>query len=315
MLLGCLSACQNRATRPLTPVTLQLKWTHSAQFAGFYAAQTEGYYAAEGLDVKFVEGGPNIDPVAPVLNGTADFGVGAGIDIILQGAAGAPIEAVAVLYRRSPFVYFARADSGITGPEDFAGKVVQVSARSRPIYYTILAHVGLPVDQTVESRETGLSVFYDGEVDVGSGYITSQVLEVRRQGYELNVIFPDDYGVHMYDDTLFTTSDLIAADPDLVLRFVRATLRGWTYAVEHPAEVGEMVGQYKPQVDLDYENEVMAASLPYVNTGEDHIGWMRPEIWAEMAETFRAQEVLVEPLEVDSVYTMAFLEQIYQPSP
>ena len=95
-----------------------------------------------------------------------------------------------------------------------------------------------------------------------------------------------------------------------MLRFVRATLNGWTFAVEHPAEIGAMVVKYNPDADVSLENNKMNASLPLINTGEDHIGWMKPEIWSGMEKTLREQG-LSQPLDVTQVYTMQFLNKIY----
>ena len=67
-------------------------------------------------------------------------------------------------------------------------------------------------------------------------------------------------------------------DPGLVRRFLRATLKGWTYAVENPTAIGSMVARYKSDADTDLEVAQMASSIPFVNTGEDHIGWMKPEV-------------------------------------
>ena len=64
------------------------------------------------------------------------------------------------------------------------------------------------------------------------------VVVVQRAGYKINLIYPDDYGVHFYGDTIFARDDFIAANPDLVRRFLRASLKGWTYAVENPAAAG-----------------------------------------------------------------------------
>jgi NitT/TauT family transport system substrate-binding protein len=97
----------------------------------------------------------------------------------------------------------------------------------------------------------------------------------------------------------------------LVLQFLRATLKGWTWAVENPGQVGALVVKYQPDADAKLETAKMTASLPLVNTGEDFIGWMRPEVWAGMEKTLREQGVLTNTLEVEQVYTQQFLEEIY----
>jgi ABC-type nitrate/sulfonate/bicarbonate transport system substrate-binding protein len=118
--------------------------------------------------------------------------------------------------------------------------------------------------------------------------------------------------VHFYGDTIYSTDDYIAGNPDVVLRFLQATLRGWTYAVENPNEVGEIVSHYNPEADIDLENAEMLASLPLINTGEDPIGWMSTESWVDMKKTLLEQGVLTAPLKINQVYTMQFLEEIYK---
>jgi NitT/TauT family transport system substrate-binding protein len=118
--------------------------------------------------------------------------------------------------------------------------------------------------------------------------------------------------VHFYGHSLFTTDELIAQDPELMLRFLRAALRGWHYAVENPDTVGELVQQHNPKADPALEVMRAVTLLPLVNTGEDHIGWMQPARWAAMAETLRAQDVLSGTLDITTVYDLTFLEQIYQ---
>ena len=96
-----------------------------------------------------------------------------------------------------------------------------------------------------------------------------------------------------------------------MLRFVRAVLKGWTYATENPAETARLVQEYNPGADPAIEDARMIASLPLVNTGEDNIGWMRVDRWAGMAQTLRDQGILTSPVDVASVYTMEFLQEIY----
>ena len=120
-----LSACAPRESKKtLDEVTVQLKWVHQAQFAGFYWAQEKGYYAQENLKVRFREGGQGIDSAQPVISGEADFGVITPEDVLIKRSQGAPLTAIAAIYRRSAVVFVALADSGIIRPSDFLGKTV-----------------------------------------------------------------------------------------------------------------------------------------------------------------------------------------------
>jgi NitT/TauT family transport system substrate-binding protein len=314
IIVACLTACGPATTpkQPITPITVQLKWLHQAQFAGFYAADQNGYYTAEGLKVNFIEGGPTVDLEKAVLDGTAQFGVLGADRLIAVRADGKPLRAIAVIYRRSPLVFMSLADSGITRPQDFVGKTVQADTGIITLH-AMLANVGISRDQYHEvNLGADLGPFYSGQVQVWNAYLNNEVLTAQSDGYKVNLIYPDDYGIHFYSDTLYATEDTISAHPDLVLRFLRATLKGWTFAIENPNLVAPMVAKYNLNADLQHETAQMTASLPLVNTGEDYIGWMKPEIWAGMEQTLREQGVLTAPLDVTQVYTMQFLEEIYK---
>lgn len=298
----------------LTPITLQLSWTHSAQFAGFYAAVKNGDYADEGLEVAFVEGGPSVDRTASIVNGEIQFGLISG-NQVLEAREEEPVRAIATIFRRSPFVFVSLADSGIARPEDFVGKTIQIRARARVILLEVMDNVGIAPELYEEDADAAYDDLFSGVVDVATGWVTSQVLEANRAGIELNVIYPDDYGVHFFNDTIFSTDGFLAANTDLVTRFLRATLRGWRWAIEHPEEAGALVLKYNPDLDVDIQTDQMLASVPLVHTGEDQIGWMRPEIWVDMYDILIEQGFLGGEFNVQEAYTTEFLEQVYGGEP
>ena len=309
-----LCACSPAASpRPvLTPITVQLQWTHQAEFAGLYAADLQGYYAAEGLAVTFLQGGPDVDNLAAVRDGKAQFGTASADQLIAARAAGMPVQALAAVYRRSPTVFFSLKQSGITRPQDFAGKKVRVTSTVVVTLHAMTNRVGLAPEQYSEvNLPSDIQMFASGEVPVWGGFINGIVVAVQEAGYAINIISPDDYGVHFYGDCLIATDETINNQPDLTLRFLRASLKGWTYAVENPEKVGDLVVKYEPKADIKIENLRMLASLPLVNTGEDHIGWMRPEVWAGMGKTLSDQKVLPAGMDVRLAYTTSFLETIY----
>ena len=141
--LSTLFACTSPQKPTPTPLTMQLQWTHQAEFAGFYAAEANQYYADEGLAVTLVEGGPDVDNIAPVVNGRAQFSIGSGEQLILARAAGKSLRAVATIYRRSPTVFFSLASSGITRPQDFAGKTIRTPANMAATLHAMTARVGV----------------------------------------------------------------------------------------------------------------------------------------------------------------------------
>lgn len=307
---GCSTAAIS--TPELTQVTVQLGTTHQALYAGFYVADQQGIFAREGLSVRFLEGSTNVDMVPPVVDGTAQFGMMGASSLITAVADGQPVQAVATILRRDPVVFFSLADSGIVRLQDFVGKRVYVSLRLQPRLHTMLGHVGIDPSEIIEIRDATLADLYSGEVDVSSGLVTSSVLSARQDGYDVNVIYPDDYGVHFYSSGIFASEELISTNPDLVTRFVRASLEGWAFAVENPQEIGDLVALYNPNADTAFESASMIASLPYINTGKDHIGWMEPETWEAMITAMYEQGELSVVPAVEDLYTMQFVEQVYE---
>lgn len=307
--LGCQT---NEVERLTDEVTVQLSWTHWAGSSGFYAADQNGYYAAEGLYVKFLPGGPGTDPLISVLDGSAQVGVIDATELITARADGKQLRAIATINRRSPLVFITLPDSNITSPQDFAGKTIRVAFGMSSTLQAMTGRFGVGLDQYTEVRiPSDLAKFSSGDPAIWGAYITGFATDLQLAGQEFRRIFPDDYGFHFYGNTIFTTDDLIADNPELVTRFLRATLKGYADAVENPSKTGTLVTVYKPDADPALESAKMAASVPLVHTGQDHIGWMKPEVWAGMEHTLRQLGILDGTVELDKAYAMEFLQQIY----
>ena len=160
------------------------------------------------------------------------------------------MRSIATIYRRSPVVFFALADSGIKRPQDFVGKKIRSITTTEQTLLAMMARIGVKPDQyQLVNLPSDVTLFATGEVPVWSAFVTGLVVEAQRAGYKLNIIYPDDYGIHFYADVIVTTDDLIAKNPVLVTRFLRATLKGWTYAVENPTLIGATVLKYKSNLD------------------------------------------------------------------
>lgn len=310
-----LTGCQTngRSAAEATPVGLRLKWLHQAQFAGFYAAEQAGYFAEEGLRVTLLEGGPGINSIESVVSGEADFGV-AGPELILQERSkGTPIQAIATTYRRNPFILVALAESGISKPEDLIGKRVAIGGNTGELQVRAMMNfLGLDYSQVeVVPFSLDLAPFYAGEIDVVPAFSAGSLIPMQNSGREFNYIWPDDYGIHFYSDTIFATEKTIAERPELVSSFLRAVLRGHRMAVENPEKALEYSLVYLKDADPDVQSQMIAASMPLINTGEDELGWMEPKIWASMYEKLLAQGFLTDELDVQDAYTLEFLRSIY----
>jgi NitT/TauT family transport system substrate-binding protein len=311
--LFALTACSPKNITPPTAVTVQLKWVNQAQFAGFYVAADKGYYKEENINIKFSPGGVGIDIIDEVTSGRAQFGIIGAEKIILAREQGKPVKAIATIYRRNPFVVVALPKSGITRPADLIGRTINIGGTDGLIQFTaMMTKLKLDIHKVnITPYSYDLQPFYSGQIDATPAVAAGSLIGILQHYPDANLIWAEDYGIHFYADTLFTTDQMIADNPDLVLRFLQATLKGHLYAVENPDDAAQISLLYAIDPTYEVQYQMMLASLPLINTGEDHIGWMKPEIWSGMEETLREQGLLTQPLDVTQVYTMQFMNEIF----
>ncbi|MFT5699410.1 MAG: PAS domain S-box-containing protein [Desulforhopalus sp.] len=232
----------------LQPVTLQLKWFHQFQFAGYYAALHQGFYHEEGLDVTIKPGGPNIHVDAEVLSGRADFGVLAS-ELIEMRTSGKPLVLLAVIMQHSIRAIIVRADSGINGPADLIGKQLMINLNENAEFQAMFAAEGLsykklsitPKDRTANSK------FIEGEIDGLNGSIGNQPFIFSKSNIAVKAIRPISYGIDFYGDSLFTSENYLTDHPEQVKNFRRATLKGWDYALNNIEEIINLIlAEYSP---------------------------------------------------------------------
>lgn len=122
-------------------------------------------------------------------------------------------------------------------------------------------------------------------------------------------IWPSDYGVPFYADVLFTTDQMIEQKPEVVRRFLRATLKGWEAAIQDPEQAADVTLAYIPNGDKAFQLGMLKASIPLIDTGDLPIGTMQPEIWQTMYQILLEQGIITTPFDVSSAYTLQFMEQ------
>lgn len=308
LLLGALLATVS--ARATDSVTIRLKWFNQAQFAGYYVAKDKGFYKAAGLDVAVQPGGPNFPAIQMVAGGNEQFGVTSADQILVARGKGVPVVALAVLYRKSPFVLFSLKSSGIDSVSKFPGKKigVKIGGNEELVYRAMLKKAGVD-----SASLTEIPVMFDltplltGQVDVWPGYVINEVLAAKEKGFGVNVIWPSDYGMDTYADTLFTTEKMIREHPGLVRRFVVATLKGWNYAVAHPEEAAQITVQQDSSLKEPHELAMMKASIPLLKPDARPIGSMREARWASLQTLLLQGGFLKAPLDLSQAYTTKFL--------
>ncbi len=251
LLAGALSLAASQALAA-DKVTLQLKWVTQAQFAGYYVAKDKGYYEEEGLDVEIKPGGPDIAPPQVLAGGGADVIIDWMPSALATREKGVPLVNIAQPFKSSGMMLTCRKETGITKPEDFKGKTLGVwfFGNEYP-FLSWMSHLGLKTEGGAE----GVTVLKQGfnvdpliqkQADCISTMTYNeywQVIDAGIKPEDLVTFKYEDQGVATLEDGIYVLEDKLK-DPafvDKMVRFVRASMKGWKYAEEHPDEAAEIV--------------------------------------------------------------------------
>ena len=257
-------------------ITLQLKWLHQFQFAGYYAAREIGFYKSEGLDVILRQREQNTNNIHQVLNGEADYGIADSI-LLLYRLRGTPLVLLAPIFQQSPLVFITLRKSGIDSPYQFRGKRVMVYPKGTDgIQLEALFHeLGIKDTDYISVLKTpSPKTLEKCEVDVFPGYLANEPFYFHNKKLDINIIDPKNYGVDFYGDMLFTTQAELDNNPDRVDRFVRASLKGWKYALNHIEELIDIIvqkyGSCKSREALKYEANIIRRMIKpdYIEIGK-----------------------------------------------
>lgn len=319
IIAGIIIIVRNKPAEETGPdkVSVRLQWLHQTQFAGIYMAKEKGFYKDNNLDVTINPGGIDFPSVKMVASKGDAFGIASADQLLMAKEKGIPVKAIAVVYQKSPAAYASLKNSGITKPEDFAGKKVAIAmgSNTETIYRALMKKFNVDTKNITEiPYRYDNSILLTGQVDVLNIYTILEPYILNNQGYELNIIDPNDYGLEMYSDTIITSEDLINNNPDLVRRFLEATLKGWKYALTHQEETVATTLKYGQELDEGLQKFMLEKSQSLIKTNEidNRLGEMTEKGWEMTQNILVEQKLLSQPLELNNVYTKKFLNEIYR---
>jgi NitT/TauT family transport system substrate-binding protein len=235
------------AAQAADELTLQLKWVTQAQFAGYFVAKDKGFYDEVGLDVTIKPGGPDINPSQVIAGGGADVVVDWMPSALATREKGVPLVNIAQVFQKSGMMLTCRNDSGVTSPDKFAGKTLGVwfGGNEYP-FLNWMSKLGLKTD----GSEGGVNVLKQGfnvdpllqkQADCISTMTYNeywQVIDAGMKPEDLTTFKYEDQGVATLEDGLYTLEKNLQ-DPAMVeklAKFVKASMKGWEYAVANPDE-------------------------------------------------------------------------------
>jgi NitT/TauT family transport system substrate-binding protein len=254
MLAGLAASATLAPAQTLDKVRFGTNWVAEAEHGGFYQALADGTYAKYGLDVTMVQGGPNANNRILLPVGKIDFFLSAdnlqGFDAVVQNI---PTVEVAALFQKDPQVLIAHPDQGIEKFEDLKNLTIFVSQEGVATYYQWLkADYGFK-DSQVRPYTFNPQPFLANKNSAMQGYVTSEPFAIQKAAKITPKVFLlADQGFSTYSTLIETRRDLVDKRPDLVARFVDASIIGWYNYIYHDnSAANALIKKQNPEMTDD----------------------------------------------------------------
>jgi NitT/TauT family transport system substrate-binding protein len=296
-----------------TPVTFQLNWMAGGPNAGFAAALAEGYYKDAGLDVKIVQGNGSANTAQLVANGRAHLAYADAVAVSQLIAKGAPMRIIATVYQSNPNAVMALKKTGIKSVKDLAGKKVGVpSGSSQTTMLPLLlksnnlkeADINM-IDMPVASMVPAL---LQGQVDAVLGSIDAYQIQAESQGAQLDVYRFADHGVPTVSTSIFASNSYLKENPDIVKKFVAASLKGWGFAIDNPDKAIKDLKVVFPEVNEKLAAAELAAIGPlFCSGGARYLGKAEDALWTKSQALLSEVKLLPAGQDPKTYYTNEFL--------
>jgi NitT/TauT family transport system substrate-binding protein len=303
-------------------VSVQLDYVVRGNHAMFFVAKKKGYFEKQGIEVTAIQrgtGSPNA--MRLVGNGNADFGFGDLPTLAVARSQNVPVVALAAVNQHSPLGMLALASKHkLTKPQDLKGLNigVQPSGSTYVFLKAFLAVNGMSLDDIKQSTVTPPYENYLllGRVDAVPGYIDAEVpeLEAKAGGPgSLSIMQGSNFGYAVYGSGLFTSEKMIAEKSDLVQRFVNAYMQAFADVVKNPKEAADIIVEANPeyaakkevlvkQIEADIKGTFFSP-----DTKAHGLGWMTNEAWANTTKILLSQNVMKQPIKVETAFDDKFL--------
>lgn len=298
-------------------VSFGTNWVAQAEHGGFYQAVADGTYERYGLDVKIVPGGPNVNNRIQLISGKLDFFMSANTLQSFDAVANnVPVIAVAAIFQKDPQVFLAHPGSKVTKLEDLKPLTLFVSKEGMPTYFQWLkSEYGFSEDK-VKPYTSNAQPFLADKNSAMQGYVTSEPFAVEKQAkFVPTIILLADYGFNAYSTLIETRIAFAEKKPDLVQRFVDASIIGWyNYIYGDNAAGNALIKKANPEMTDDllaYSVEKMR-QYGIVDSGDtlkDGIGAMSDDRMAAFFGKMVRSGVTRRDVDYRKSYTLRFVNK------
>jgi NitT/TauT family transport system substrate-binding protein len=315
-LAACLSSLAGTA-QALDEVTFGTNWKAQAEHGGFYQAVADGIYEKHGLDVTIRPGGPQVNHSQLLAAGTIDFNMGGGMFGAFNYVQNdIPMVAVAASFQKDPQILMAHPDQGFESLADLKGHPILISQDARTGYWEWLKTVHGFTDDQIRPYTFNPAPFLADKSAIQQGYLTSEPYAVEREGgFTPQVFLLADAGYDPYSTTIETSWQLVEENPDLVQRFVDASIEGWySYLYGDPSPGNALIKHDNPDMTDEQIAYSIAKMKEYgiVDSGEAlelGIGAMIDERWQHFFAFAADAGLYPADLDLSRAYTTRFVNK------
>jgi NitT/TauT family transport system substrate-binding protein len=295
-------------------VTLRLDWVMGSEQSPIFLAKEKGFFKAEGIDVQILPGEGSTVTVKLVGNKSNDFGLATADQTLMAHAKGLPVISTAVIAQKSPGGIIFPKDKPIRKLEELYGKRLgtqikgvvhkhwEAVARLHNLDRTRITE--LPFDRAIAQAIAG------GKIDAGVAFFFNDGLLLEAKGTPMGALMFSDLGLEMYSTSLIVHQDMLKEKPDLVRRFTRAFIRGWTYSKANPDEALGIFLKANPNIDPVYARLKLPAVLALTeseDTRKNGFGYSTKAGWEGMQKALISMQLMEAPIDVARVFTNDFL--------
>ena len=317
MLLLCALLVRVAPARAADKVTFGLDWKAEAEYGGYYQAVATGIYAKHGLEVTIRQGGPQANQAQLLLAGRLDFDITSNSFLALNFVQEKlPFVAVAAMFQKDPSILLAHPGQGNDSFAALRGKPIMIGADTRAGWWNFLRAKFGYADSQIRPYTFNLAPFLADKGAIQQGYLGSEPYAIEQEAHFTPVVMLiADAGFTGYGSLIATSRKLASEHPDLVQRFIDASIEGWySYLYADPAPGNTLIKQDNPEMTdglLEFGRR-MLREHGIVDSGDTAtlgIGAMSPARWQEFFSSMQSQGLYQPDLDWKAAFTTQFVNK------
>ncbi|HET6606077.1 MAG TPA: ABC transporter substrate-binding protein [Rhodopila sp.] len=298
-------------------VTFGLDWKAEAEYGGYYQALATGIYARHGLDVTVRQGGPLVNHTQLLLAGRLDFNIASNSFTALNFVKeNIPFRVVGAMFQKDPAVLIAHPGQGNDDFAELKGKPIMISGDTRVGWWNFLKAKYGYSDSQIRPYTFNLGPFLADPHAIQQGYLGSEPFSIKQQAhFDPVVMLIADAGFKGYASLIATSDKMIREKPDLVQRFLDASIEGWaSYLTGDPSPGNKLIKEANPEMTdalIAYGIQSMKSHgiLMSGDAAKLGIGAMTAERWADFYQATLEEGLYPKGLDVTKAYTTQFVNK------